>query len=223
MLCRLKTLFISFAFLALASLSLAQTPQSQDIPSSARAPGTFSNGGPPLIAEPPMTDDAIPDIYGPRDIDLPFYRLFHGNMNFFSEGQLNTPTGNTDVFGSENDNANQSACGIPDNAFFVSKVAIHPYFLKYADLSRYCMQDVCISFWKEDGSSDMMLKVTDICSTDPTDPTHCDTPYDIKIDRSKAKIMELLNDNANDPRILGNQYPEKIWWFFMKCWDDVSI
>ena len=23
----------------------------------------------------------------------------------------------------------------------------------------YCMQDVCISFWKEDGSSDMMLKV----------------------------------------------------------------
>ena len=25
----------------------------------------------------------------------------------------------------------------------------------------YCMQDVCISFWKEDGSSDMMLKVKD--------------------------------------------------------------
>lgn len=28
--------------------------------------------------------------------------------------------------------------------------------------SGYCMQDVCISFWKEDGSSDMMLKVTDV-------------------------------------------------------------
>ena len=34
------------------------------------------------------------------------------------------------------DSATQSACGIPDNAYYISKVAIHPYFLKYADLSR---------------------------------------------------------------------------------------
>ena len=80
------------------------------------------------------------------------------------------------------------------------------------------MQDVCISFWKEDGSSDMMLKVTDICSTDPNDPTHCATPGDIKIDRTKAKIMEKL-----DSAPTGDVYPEQIWWFFMKCWDDVGL
>ena len=63
---------------------------------------------------------------------------------FFSSGELNTPTGDTDQWintpatPTQNgiDSANQSACGIPDNAFSGSKVAIHPYFLKYADLSR---------------------------------------------------------------------------------------
>lgn len=80
------------------------------------------------------------------------------------------------------------------------------------------MQDVCISFWNEDGSSDMMLKVTDICSTDPNDPTLCATPADLKIDRTKAKIMEKL-----DSAPTGDVYPTQIWWFFMKCWDDVSL
>lgn len=47
------------------------------------------------------------------------------------------------------------------------------------------MQDVCISFWKEDGRSDMILKVTDIC-----DPADCATPADIKVDRTKIQIME---------------------------------
>lgn len=85
------------------------------------------------------------------------------------------------------------------------------------------MQDVCISFWKEDGTSDMMLKVTDICSTDPNDPTHCATPNDIKIDRTKAQIMEKLTANplSSYPQLEGNQYPEQVWWFFAKCWDDV--
>ena len=78
----------------------------------------------------------------------------------------------------------------------------------------YCMQDVCISFWKEDGTSDMMLKVTDICSTDPSDPTYCATPASIKVDRSKVKIMAGLTDN--DPSLQGDQYPEMTWWFFMK-------
>ncbi|KAK4690929.1 hypothetical protein P7C71_g5966, partial [Lecanoromycetidae sp. Uapishka_2] len=152
-------------------------------------------------------------------------------MKFFSAGQLNTPTGmkdewiNTPANPTQNgiDSANQSACGIPDNAYSITKVAIHPYFLKYADLSRYCMQDVCISFWKNDGSSDMMLKVTDICSTDPNDPTYCATPSDIKIDRGKAQIMEKLTDPPDwqsHPELTGNEYPEQIYWFFMKCWDD---
>ena len=82
------------------------------------------------------------------------------------------------------------------------------------------MQDVCISFWKENGNQDMMLKVTDICSTDPDDPSHCASPADIKIDRTKASIMESAS--MNDPKITGNSYPDKVWWFFTKCWDDVS-
>ena len=58
-------------------------------------------------------------------------------MNFFSTGQLNTASENTDEWLPQGtDSATQSACGIPDNAYSISKVAIHPYFLKYADLSR---------------------------------------------------------------------------------------
>lgn len=82
------------------------------------------------------------------------------------------------------------------------------------------MQDVCISFWNESGHSDMMLKVTDICSTDENDPSHCATPYDIKIDRTKSRIMQNFPD-PTDPHISGHQFPGKVWWFFMKCWDDV--
>ena len=84
------------------------------------------------------------------------------------------------------------------------------------------MQDVCISFWKEDGSSDMMLKVTDICSTDPNDPTHCESPADIKVERSKVSVMEGLTANplTSYPQLTGNEFPEKTWWFFMKCWAD---
>lgn len=84
------------------------------------------------------------------------------------------------------------------------------------------MQDVCISFWKEDGTSDMMLKVTDICSTNPNDPTHCESPADIKIERGKVSVMEGLTANPLEtyPQLTGNEFPEKTWWFFMKCWAD---
>ena len=58
-------------------------------------------------------------------------------MKFFSAGELDTPMGLIDVgLPGRNDNANQSACGIPDNAWNPEKVAIHPYFLKYAGLDR---------------------------------------------------------------------------------------
>ena len=85
------------------------------------------------------------------------------------------------------------------------------------------MQDVCISFWKEDGKSDMILKVTDICSIDPKDLARCATPADIKIDRVKVQIMEGLAGTplSSHPQLTGNQYPEKPWWFFTKCWADV--
>ena len=109
----------------------------QAVPHTHQEPGKFSNYVDGLLnSEPPDTDDAVPDVYGVRSIDLPFFRLYHGKLNYFSAGELNTPTGNADIWGGQYDNANQSACGIPDNAYWISKVAIHPYFLKFADLSR---------------------------------------------------------------------------------------
>ena len=209
-------LFSLAAVLSVAALSHSAAIQprlpaggAQSVPNT---PPTkfFHQGVKQLTGEPPQdTTTPVPDVYGARDIDLPFYRLYHGNMKFFPAGQLNTPDKDRDVWIEDGgvDNANQSACGFPDNAFSVSKVAIHPYFLKYADLSRYCQQDVCISFWKEDGSSDMILKVTDICSTDENDPTHCATPMDIKLERTKAGVMEHLSTAPT-----GDEYPEKVWW-----------
>lgn len=190
-------------------------PPFQQIPTTAKADNSFNNGHIEVAGIPPG-NETPPPVYGNRSIDIPFGRLYHGDMKFFPSGQLNSDTNDTDLWYPQGtDSAQQSACGIPDNAFSISKVAIHPYFLKYADLSRYCMQDVCISFWNEDGSSDMMLKVTDICSTDPDDPTSCATPGDIKVDRTKAKIMEKLPAAPT-----GDKYPTQVWWFFMKCWDD---
>lgn len=99
------------------------------------------------------------------------------------------------------------------------------------------MQDVCISFWngkqKGQGQSDMILKVTDVCSTDPNDPTHCAKPGDIKIDRSKARIMELIpgdGDVKDIKQVNGDQFRDGIsdatsetWWFFTKCWADALV
>ena len=91
------------------------------------------------------------------------------------------------------------------------------------------MQDVCISFWNGKtgpASSDMILKVTDVCSTDPNDPTHCVTPGDIKIDRTKAKIMEKLTDGPLEdyPQLMGDEFTDgDTYWFFTKCWADVGI
>ncbi|KAI4132318.1 MAG: hypothetical protein LQ338_000779 [Usnochroma carphineum] len=215
---------LGVASLAAARLVPRQDPPFQKVPSTAKADNTFSNGAPQLTSEPPSVADIPDPMYGARSIDVPFGRLQHGKMKFFGAGQLNTPTGKTDVWApGQNDFANQSACGIPDNAFSISKVAIHPYWLKYAPLDRYCMQDVCISFWNEETAqgkqSDMILKVTDVCSTDPNDPTSCATPYDIKVDRTKAQIMEHMN--PSDPALQGDEFSAGgTWWFFMKCWAD---
>ena len=55
----------------------------------------------------------------------------------FPQGQLNDPKSYTDQWTPNvYDFANQSACGIPDNAYLQGKAAIHPYFLKYAGLDR---------------------------------------------------------------------------------------
>ena len=86
------------------------------------------------------------------------------------------------------------------------------------------MQDVCISFITKDWTQDMILKVTDICCTDPDDPSCCATPYDIKIDRTKAQILFGFSgaNQTTTPELNGTKYPEPANWFFTKCWDDVS-
>lgn len=72
----------------------------------------------------------------------------------------------------------------------------------------------------------MMLKVTDICSTDPSKPNSCRSPGDIKIDRTKAKIW---SGQGGDPRqakdipgLNGDAWHSPTIWFFRYCWADVS-
>ena len=112
-------------------------PGLQEVPDTAKAPNTFNNGQPQLTDGGPYSSDKAPDLYQPRDIDIPFGWMFHGNISMYSKGQLNDPSMNTDNWTPNvYDYANQSACGIPDNAYFYGKAAIHPYFLKYAGLDR---------------------------------------------------------------------------------------
>ena len=80
------------------------------------------------------------------------------------------------------------------------------------------MQDVCVSFWRGDGVfTDMMLKVTDICPTDPSDPTACQSPMDIKVDRDKVRTLFNLVDEPT-----GDTFSQDVYWMFTKCWADVS-
>ena len=175
----------------------------------------------------------IPKEYQPRAIDIPFTMLLLGRLNLFKSGFNSFNRAFSTVWApGQNDRASNSACGIPDNAYNGTKVAIHPYWLKYAPedlgLSRYCMQDVCVSIWNETGANaggatDIMGKVTDICSTDPKDPSYCATPADIMIDRISA--YRLYHESPRGPREAaalktGNQYPHKVWWFFSKCFQD---
>ena len=112
-------------------------PGVQTVPATGKAPNTFSNGQSEMIGGFPYDSGPIPDLYQPRELDIPFGRMFHGDLMMFPQGQLNNPNFNTDEWTpNQYDFANQSACGIPDNAYLQVKVAIHPYFLKYAGLDR---------------------------------------------------------------------------------------
>lgn len=112
-------------------------PGVQTVPLTGKAPNTFSNGQAEQTGGFPYDSGPIPDLYQPREIDIPFGRMFHGDLMMFPQGQLNNPNFNTDEWTpNQYDFANQSACGIPDNSYLQMKVAIHPYFLKYAGLDR---------------------------------------------------------------------------------------
>ena len=86
------------------------------------------------------------------------------------------------------------------------------------------MQDVCVSFWPEGdtpGTStfpDMIGKVTDICSTDPDDPTHCASPSDIKVDRAKVQVMyKIPSPGKENPDLQKHVFPKGTYWHLTKC------
>ncbi|KAL8991074.1 MAG: hypothetical protein Q9169_007957, partial [Polycauliona sp. 2 TL-2023] len=197
-----------------------------------RGVSPFNNGQPRRNG---LETDPTGSLYtnGPYGIaskpGIPFSRANRGSLLFYGKGEGNTPDGVTDQWIDQGgvDDPKQSACGIPHNAYSISHVAIHPYWLKYAPLDRYCRPDICISFWDENWKTDMMLKVTDICSTDPNNPNSCRTPGDIKIDRTKAKIW---SGQGGDPRqardipgLGGDKWHRPTIWFFRYCWADVSL
>ncbi|KAK4694700.1 hypothetical protein P7C71_g2924, partial [Lecanoromycetidae sp. Uapishka_2] len=183
-------------------------PPLQSIPAIAKPDNTFSNGQPEIIGGFPYDTGEIPPEYQPRDIDIPFGRQFHGDLMMFPEGQLNQPDRNTDEWTPNiYDFANQSACGIPDNSYVQMKVAIHPYFLKYAGLDQ------------GEFTNDMIAKVTDICSTDPSDPTHCATPSDIKVDRAKVQVMyDIPLPGSANAALQAPKYIKGTYWHLTKCW-----
>lgn len=85
------------------------------------------------------------------------------------------------------------------------------------------MQDVCVSFWPEgEFTNDMIAKVTDICSTDPSDPTHCATPSDIKVDRAKVQVMyDIPLPGSANAALQAPKYIKGTYWHLTKCWGNV--
>ena len=110
--------------------------------------------------------------YGIKDqAGIPFSRANRGRLLFYGKGEGNTPDGVTDqwmyvltfcqtrrvhsilIHRDRNqggvDDPKQSACGIPHNAYAISHVAIHPYWLKYAPLDRkHLIQRFSPSYWR---------------------------------------------------------------------------
>ena len=89
------------------------------------------------------------------------------------------------------------------------------------------MQDVCVSFWPENGpegdyTNDMIAKVTDICSIDPNDPSHCATPSDIKVDRAKVQVMyDIPVPGSANADLQKDKYVKGTYWHLTKCWGNV--
>ena len=215
----------------------------RNVPIHAKADNTYFTPPGPVTSryylhESNQSRASITAVYQARPHDIPFTALVRGKLNFFKNHFNSNPSAAlTNVWApNNNDRASNSACGIPDNAYNGSKVAIHPYWLKYvpkgifdSPLERMCGQDVCISVWNEtgfkEGKTDVMVKVTDICSTDPKDPSYCADPSEIMIDRIKGyQLYHWTNKTKGGPEDkalrTGAQYPHPVWWFFSKCFQD---
>ncbi|KAL8652171.1 MAG: hypothetical protein Q9210_002844, partial [Variospora velana] len=83
-------------------------PGLQDVPDESKAPNTFSNGKPQDNKGFDWGYGKIPDLYHPREIDIPFGRMYHGKISFFGYGEYNNPNDNTATWSPDTlDNANQ--------------------------------------------------------------------------------------------------------------------
>ena len=67
--------------------STVRDPGLQDVPDEAQLPNTFNNGESQNNLGLPWGTGSIPDLYQTREIDIPFGRMFHGNISFFGYGQ----------------------------------------------------------------------------------------------------------------------------------------
>lgn len=72
--------------------------------------------------------------YEARDFDLPLLRNFKGAAEF--DRIRDEPADTSSAWEAQYDSEDQTACGIPTNAYWLSGLAIHPFWLKYAGLDR---------------------------------------------------------------------------------------
>ncbi|MDI1485621.1 MAG: hypothetical protein OHK93_003810 [Ramalina farinacea] len=172
--------------------------------------------------------DEAPAVYSVRNDDIPFGLLSKGNLMIRNDHP-------PEQYKDQNQQANDTACGIPGSAYQHDKVAIHPWWLKFApapppdnqftQLGRYCMPDVCISVWNETGFAggltDVIVKVTDICSTDPADANYCASPADILMERGKVNQL-YTGTPTRDVEAIGHgtKYTRPVWWYFTRCFQD---
>ena len=64
-------------------------PGLQSVPDTAKAPNTFNKGQAEIIQGYPYSADPIPDLYQPRDIDIPFGRVSYFTKCFFPNKHRN--------------------------------------------------------------------------------------------------------------------------------------
>lgn len=80
----------------LGSVSSRIAPRQINIPATAPPDDSFYNGAPILPGQPPEEPPNDDSVFGARDIDIPFGKLYGGNLKFFPKGEQNTPDQNTD-------------------------------------------------------------------------------------------------------------------------------
>ena len=84
------------------------------------------------------------------------------------------------------------------------------------------LQDVCVAIFTM--KDDIIAKVTDICGTDPNNPSHCASPENIKLPKKKVQTIYYYKGKTEDvPELQSAQHPEQIYWNFAKCLGEVCL